>query len=280
MLDVAILGAGELGGSIAHVLAQRDIARTIRLIDEHGQIAAGKALDIMQSAPVERFDTIVIGATDRFVAASAAIVVIADRANGGEWTGEEGLMLLRHIGHLGRGRLVICAGAAQRGLVEAGVREAGFAASHLIGTAPDALVASAKAIVAVEVDASVREVGLTVLGVPPNQLVIPWDDATIGGRAATRLLTEPVRRRIDARIHATWPPGPHALALAATDAIAGSVGRTRRTFSCFVAADADATHREHTVARPVRLSTRGAERVELPMLTGHARAMFENALLK
>ena len=61
MQDVAIIGAGELGGALAHVLARRDVASTIRLIDETGGVAAGKALDIMQSAPIERFATRVVG---------------------------------------------------------------------------------------------------------------------------------------------------------------------------------------------------------------------------
>jgi malate dehydrogenase len=280
MVEVAILGAGELGGSIAHMLAQRDLARTIRLIDEEGQIAAGKALDLMQSGPVEKFVTRVVGSADRFVSASAPIVVVADRAKGGEWTGEEGLMLLRQVNQLGRGRIVICAGSSQRELVESGVREAGFPAARLIGSAPEALTASAKAIVALETDASVREVNLTIVGVPPKQLVLPWEDATVGGRAATTLLSEPTRRRVEARIQAAWPPGPHALALAAADTVAAILGQMRRTLSCFVAAASDAAQRERTSILPVRLSSRGAQRVELPALAGNARAMLENAMLK
>src|SRR5262245_59807229 len=64
MQDVAIVGAGELGGNLAHALARRDVVRSIRLIDGAGSLAAGKALDIMQSAPIERFATEVAGATD------------------------------------------------------------------------------------------------------------------------------------------------------------------------------------------------------------------------
>jgi malate/lactate dehydrogenase len=43
MQDVAIVGAGELGGNLAHVLAGRDVVRSIRLIDSAGNVAAGKA---------------------------------------------------------------------------------------------------------------------------------------------------------------------------------------------------------------------------------------------
>jgi len=64
MQEVAIVGAGELGGALAHVLARRDAARTIRLIDDHGRVAEGKALDIAQAAPIDDFDAKLKGTTD------------------------------------------------------------------------------------------------------------------------------------------------------------------------------------------------------------------------
>ena len=39
MNEVAILGAGELGGALAHVLARRDAVRVIRIVDDAGRIA-------------------------------------------------------------------------------------------------------------------------------------------------------------------------------------------------------------------------------------------------
>ena len=97
MKDVAIIGAGEVGGLLAHVLARRDTAAEIRLIDESGRVAAGKALDITQSAPIEQFAARVSGATDISTAAGAAVIVLADRVSGGEWQGEDGLMLLKRL---------------------------------------------------------------------------------------------------------------------------------------------------------------------------------------
>ena len=50
MREVAIVGAGELGGLTAHALARRNAAGLIRLIDDAGRVAEGKALDISQAA--------------------------------------------------------------------------------------------------------------------------------------------------------------------------------------------------------------------------------------
>ena len=63
---------------------------------------------------------------------------------------EDGLLLLKRIAQLGARSVIVCAGASQRPLVERGVRELGFARERLWGSAPEALAAAVRAIVAVE----------------------------------------------------------------------------------------------------------------------------------
>src|SRR6185295_15466699 len=126
MHRVAIIGAGELGGAAAHLLARHDLARSITLVDETGRVAAGKALDIAQAAPIDGFATRLSGSNDVSGAAGAAIVVVADRASGGEWQGEDGLLLLKRLMQIASGAVIVCAGAAQRELVDRGVRELRF----------------------------------------------------------------------------------------------------------------------------------------------------------
>src|SRR5436190_23363856 len=100
MREVAIVGAGELGGLTAHVLARRNAVERVRLIDDTGRVAEGKALDISQAASLEAFATTVAGSTDLSAAAGAEIIVIADRASGLEWQGEDGLTLVRRLNAL------------------------------------------------------------------------------------------------------------------------------------------------------------------------------------
>src|SRR5262245_62502008 len=130
MSEVAIVGAGELGGAIAYMLARRDVVSRIWLVDESGQVAAGKALDIRQSAALHGFASRVEGTTELATPRSDAIVIVADCATRGEWEGEAGLSLLRRLGS-GRPGVTVCAGAGQRELVERGVRELTFPRSRL-----------------------------------------------------------------------------------------------------------------------------------------------------
>jgi malate dehydrogenase len=275
----AIIGAGELGGALAHVLARRDLASTIRLIDETGQVAEGKALDIMQAAPIEGFATEVSGSTDLTTVAGAALVVLADRSGGSEWQGEDGLLLLKRLSQLGAGSVVLCAGASQRELIERGVRELRFARERLFGSAPEALAAAVRAIVALETNGSPSDVALTVLGVPPSQVVVPWEEATIGGFAATRVLDEAARRRLAARVEPLWPPGPYALAWAAAKAADAVLGRSRRTMSGFIAPDDSNGRRARTAALPLRLGEAGVLSDKLPSLSVRDRVALDNAML-
>ncbi len=183
----------------------RTSSAAITLIDDTRQVAAGKALDIAQAAPVEGFATQLSGATDVSMAAGAAIVILADRIAGGEWQGEEGLALLKRLSQTVGGAVILCAGPTQRELVDRGVRELKFARTRLFGSAPESLAAAARALVALAVDGSPRDISLSVLGVPPAHTVIPWADATVAGFALTRLIDEPTRRRLSDRAVALWP---------------------------------------------------------------------------
>jgi malate dehydrogenase len=279
MTDIAILGAGELGGALAHTLARRELAQTIRLIDGAGSVAAGKALDLMQAAPIESFSTRIVGSTDVSAMGGASLIVVADRAGQGEWHGDEGGVVLQQIARMGKGSVVICAGASQRELIERGVLELGFSRHRLFGSAPEALVSALRAMVALEVNGSVKDVALSVLGVPPGHTVVAWEDATIAGYSATRVLDEPARRRLAARVAPLWPPGPYSLASAAAEAAAAIAGRSRRMLSCFVAPDVDGGRKVRTAALPVSLDEEGIARVYDPPLSVNARVALDTAML-
>jgi hypothetical protein len=60
----AIVGAGPLGTALASTLAARGRVRHVRLIDEAGTVAAGKALDVRQSTPVIGHDVSIEASAD------------------------------------------------------------------------------------------------------------------------------------------------------------------------------------------------------------------------
>ncbi len=279
MREVGIVGAGELGGALAHLLARRDVARRITLVDEAANVAAGKALDIAQAAPVEAFATQLAAASDIAAVAGAEAIVLAEPASATEWHADAALQALKRIAASARNAVIICAGADMRDVVERGVRDLKIRRARVAGTAPEALAAALRALVALHVNGSPRDVALSVLGAPPHHLVIAWEDATIGGFALTRQMDEPTRRRIASRAAALWPPGPHALAAAAAKAVTAIAGQSRQTVSCFVGPDAAAGVRTRTAALPVRFDASGIADVMMPTLSIVERVALDNAMV-
>jgi len=278
MREVAIVGAGELGGAVAHVLARRDAVRSLVLVDESGRVAEGKALDIAQAAPVEGFATQLSGTTDVASVAGAAVVIVTERFAAGPWSTEDGLLLLTRLRQMAPRATILCAGATSRDLVERGVRELRIDRRRLFGSAPEALASGARALIALSVNASPREVALAVLGVPPTHTVIAWEEATVGGFALTRQLDEPSRRRLAARVAALWPPGPYALASAAAVAIEAMAGRSRRSVCCFVAPDNSSGTHARASSLPVRLDSGVIAGTLQPSLSVVERVAWENAV--
>ena len=278
MLEVAVIGAGELGGATAHLLARRDLASRVQLVDDRGRVAEGKALDIMQAAPVEQFTTIVAGSTDVTAAGGADVVIVADRAAGAEWRGDDGLMLVKRLAGLAPSAIIVCAGWSQRDLVDRAVRELHRDRRRVLGSAPEALASTARALVALELDGSPQDITLAVLGNPPSHTIILWDDAAIGGYPLTRFVDGPTRKRLASRIAAIGPPGPHALAAAVGKVVDAIEGRSKPILSCFVAT-AETGRRTRTVALPVRLGPAGVEAVVLPELNVADQVALDNLML-
>ena len=72
---VALYGAGNVGATTAHWLAQMEIADLV-LFDIFGQIGAGKALDLYESGPALGFDGRITGSNDPAIIEGADVVVV------------------------------------------------------------------------------------------------------------------------------------------------------------------------------------------------------------
>src|SRR5262245_16757305 len=174
MREVAIIGAGEIGGALASLLARQDVARTIRLVDDVGSIASGKALDIMQAGPVMGFATRVIGTNDPATAAGASVIVVADLAAGGDRSEDDALQLVKRLSQSAPHASVLCAGASQRAAIDRAIVELHLHRARVFGSAPEALAAGARALIALAVNGSPRDVAASVLGVPPAHTIVTW----------------------------------------------------------------------------------------------------------
>jgi malate dehydrogenase len=278
MSTIAIIGAGPLGGALARCLAGRARVGEVRLIDPEGRVAEGKALDILQSSPVEPFNTRVTAATSYAAAAGAAVIVLADLVVGGEIAGEPGLALLRQLARMDTTAPILFAGGQQRELMIRAVAELHLAPRRLLGSAPLALESAVRAVTAALMDASPVDLSIGVAGVPPRDAVIGWDAATAFNRPIADVLAPHHLSSLTSRLPALWPPQPYTLASAAARVAEALAEGSRRRYTCFAAIDVTGAGRDMIAAIPVEIVKGGIGRTLEPALSRHERTAFENGL--
>jgi malate dehydrogenase len=277
MSTVAIIGAGALGGALAHTLAGRSRVGEVRLIDPEGRIAEGKALDILQSSPVEQFSTRLTASTSYAAAAGARAIVIADLASEGEISGETGLALLKQVARIDTTAPILFAGGMQRELMARAIAEVHIPARRVIGSAPLALESAVRAVTAALIDVSPADLSIGVAGVPPRDAVVGWDAATAFHRPIGDVLAPHHMSAVSSRLAALWPPSPYTLASAATRVVEALANGSRRRYTCFAAIDTGAG-RDLIAAVPVEIVEGGIGTVLEPALSRHERTTFENGL--
>lgn len=75
-MKITVVGAGNVGATCADVLAYREVANEITLVDIKEGIAEGKALDIWQKAPIDLYDTRTVGTTGDYAKTAGSDVVV------------------------------------------------------------------------------------------------------------------------------------------------------------------------------------------------------------
>lgn len=279
MSTVAILGAGDIAGAFARELAALDVVSRIVMIDDLGIVASGKALDVAQSGPVDGYHTALSGTSDVAAVVGAKAIVLADRFSGAqEWADDAALALLRRVSGLNQAALIVCAGAKQFAAIEKGVNELGLSRMRVFGSAPEALRSAVIAITAAEAQAAPSDISLSVLGRPPGNVIVPWDEASIAGRCATNVLSAAQLARLDARIARLWPPGPYALGSAAARIVRTALTRSPRIHAAQVAVTRDEGLPGRSAMMPVTLSPSGIATLVPPSLSTRDRVRFETAM--
>lgn len=76
MNKITVIGAGNVGATVANVIAHKDLCRELVLVDIKEGVAEGKALDIWQAGPINHFNTKVVGVTNDYLRTKGSGVVV------------------------------------------------------------------------------------------------------------------------------------------------------------------------------------------------------------
>lgn len=272
MNTVAILGAGELGASLARLLGDREQARRVILIDPDEGRAKGKALDLLQSGPVEGSDTRIEGRVSVEGLTGLDAVVVADPS---ELTGPDRVPL--RVADFIRGLLpilgpapLVFAGADPSPLLAAAL-ERGVARDRVLGSAPIAWSAALRRRLAEALGLEPGGVTATLLGRPPDLVPV---GVSVGGMPLTGAGLSALGRALDALKARSF--GPLSLATAAAHALAALHGSRPSLLPVVVAGDGAVATRV-PLAMVARIACGRVQGLEALELTPRERLALDNA---
>ena len=76
MKKITVIGAGNVGATCTNVIAQKDLARELVLLDIKEGVAEGKALDIWQTSAINNFNTRIVGVTNDYLKTKGSGIVV------------------------------------------------------------------------------------------------------------------------------------------------------------------------------------------------------------
>ena len=297
---IALIGGGQIGGTLAHLIALKELGDVV-LCDVVAGLAAGKALDVSQAAPVHGRDITVSG-THRWSALRGADVAIVTagvpRRPGMSRDDllEVNLKIIQQVGEAlvryAPKTFVICLTNPLDAMVWALQQVTNFAPHRVVGMAGILDSARFRYFLAEEFGVSVEDVTAFVLGGHGDTMVplvrystvggIPLGDLVKMGFSTTERLNTIVQRTRDggAEVVSLLKTGSafYAPAAAAIEMLEAYLRDKKRFLGCTAYLDGQYGVRGLYVGVPVILGGGGVEKiVEIP-LKPRERAQFHKSV--
>ena len=195
---VTVIGAGNIGGTTALHLAMRNIADVV-LVDIVEGLPQGKALDILESGPILRFDSNVIGTNDYEDTPDSDVVVITSGKPRQPGMSRTDLLndnqeivgsVTEQVVENSPNAIIIVVANPLDAMCHVALETSGFPRERVIGMAGILDTARYRTFIAEKVGASVRDVFALVLGGHGDTMVPLPSMATVSGVPITQMLSQ------------------------------------------------------------------------------------------
>jgi malate dehydrogenase len=220
---VTVVGAGNVGATLGQRIAEKELADVV-LVDIVEGVPQGKGLDMIESAPVERFDARMIGTNGYDETEGSEVVVITaglPRKPGMSrddllWKNEEIVAgVTREIVKRSPDCILVIVSNPLDAMCEVARRVSGFPRERVIGMAGVLDSARMRAFIAMELNVSVENTHAFVLGGHGDTMVPLPRYSTVAGIPITELMP---KDRIDAIVDRTRKGGAEIVNLLKTSA--------------------------------------------------------------
>ncbi|MDC1305608.1 malate dehydrogenase [Saprospiraceae bacterium] len=224
MSKVTVVGAGNVGATVANVLAHKDIVKEIVLLDIKGNFAKGKALDSWQQAPIDYYSTSITG-TDKYKdTANSDIVVITAGIPRKPGMSRDDLIatnakivvsVVKSIMEHSADPIIIIVSNPLDVMTHAAFKASGLKSSKVFGMAGILDTARYRAFLATELKVSPKDIQAVLMGGHGDTMVPLPRYTTVGGIPVTELID---RKKLTAIVNRTKKGGGELVGLMGTSA--------------------------------------------------------------
>lgn len=208
---ISIIGAGNVGASLAQRLVEKDIADIV-LLDIIAGLPQGKALDIYQSSSITGFSSNITGTNDYQDTVGSDVVIITSGIGRKPGMTRDELLeinlkivseVTRNVTRYSPDCIIIVVTNPVDAMTYLSLKVSGFVPSRVVGLSGVLDSARFSSFIAAELDVSPAEVSAFVLGEHGRNMVVIPRLATIKGKPITELLPkETINRLVERTINA------------------------------------------------------------------------------
>jgi malate dehydrogenase len=219
---ITVVGAGNVGATTAQRVAEKQLASQVVLVDILEGVPQGKGLDQWQAAPIEGFDSRVIGTNGYEATAGSEIVIVTAGIARKPGMSRDDLMntnagivktVSEQVARTSPGAILIMVSNPLDVMCYVAMKVTGFPRERVLGMAGVLDTARYRAFLAEALDVSVRDIQAMVLGGHGDTMVPIVAYTTVSGIPVTQLID---RARLDQIVDRTRKGGAEIVSLLKT----------------------------------------------------------------
>jgi len=277
-MKLTVVGAGNVGATVAECVARMDIVQNIALIDINEGVAKGKALDLMQAAAIHGFDTVIEGGADYALTAGSDITVITAGLPRKPGMSRDDLLKVNAdiVGSVTRqviagspDTIIIVVSNPLDVMTYVAYMESGLPSHKVMGMAGVLDTARYRAFLKMELGVSIRDIHAMLLGGHGDSMTPLPRYTTVGSRPVTELIPE---ARLTEIIDRTKTGGGEIVGLMGTSAwyapgagaaemVEAIVKDSKRVLPCAAWTTGQYGLSDMFIGVPVKLGANGVEEV-------------------
>ena len=293
MDKITVVGAGNVGATAAQRVAEKELARQVVLIDVVEGIPQGKGLDQWQSAPIEGFDSRIVGTNGYEESAGSGIYIVTAGIARKPGMSRDDLLntnagivrqVSENIARVSPDAIIIMVSNPLDVMCYVAMQASGFPRERVVGMAGVLDTARYRAFLASELDVSVEDIQAMVLGGHGDTMVPLVSYTSVSGIPVTQLIA---KDRLDAIVQRTRTGGAEIVGFLKTGSAyyapsAGAVQMAeaivkdkKRILPCAAWLQGEYGFSDLCLGVPVLLGAKGMERVIEVELTDEEKAALK-----